>query len=277
MCVSGVGDGRYGPGAATAASEASPFFLQAFLPPPRFNPLRNPLPCPHRPPSSQFPLILCLRLSPFLCEFFSLSSSFSFPISLLPSSLSFLSFCLSCSLSLSLSRSRSPCHTLSIHPARSAISPSDSPPTQRVPAATDTPSPRCNLPLSPGPLPPSIPSASPLLHRGATLTPSATAQTPPNRATPGLIKEQRGSGVRGSLPVRSSLFRSLVSPRPCHSFVSCLVRVNVPLLLVIVRRILPGKVLYTGRPRGCPNVSREATRLDGYATRRWRPSSSSSL
>lgn len=29
---SGVGGGRYGPGAATAASEASPFFLRAFLP-----------------------------------------------------------------------------------------------------------------------------------------------------------------------------------------------------------------------------------------------------
>lgn len=155
-------------------------------------------------------LLFSVNFSPFL--------PLSFPISLLS--------LLALSLARARSRSRSPCHALSIYPARSAISPSGSPPTQRVPAATDTPPPRprCNLPLSPGPLPPSIPSAFPLLHRGATLTPPATAQTPPNRATPGLIKEQRGSGARGSLPLgllssalsfplTMSLSRFLLHPR----------------------------------------------------------------
>lgn len=262
VCVSGVGDGRYGPGAATAASEASPFFLQAFLPPPRFSPLRNPLPCPRRPPSSQFPLILCLRLSPFLCEFFSLSSSLSFPISLLPSSLSFLALAVLVTLSQSIQPDL-PSHPPILHP-RNAFQPPLTPPP-----------PRCNLPLSPGPLPPSIPSASPLLHRGATLTPPATAQTPPNRATPGLIKEQRGSGVRGSLPVRSSLFRSLISPG----------HVTLSFLASSASSFFFSWSSSVGfyRARSFIQVdhvdvltSREATRLDGYAARRWRPSSSSS-
>lgn len=57
VCMSGVGGGRYGPRAATAASEASPFFLQAFLPPPCF----TLSPTPPSPPS--FPLTLCISLS----------------------------------------------------------------------------------------------------------------------------------------------------------------------------------------------------------------------
>lgn len=145
-------------------------------------------------------------------------------------------------------------HPPALHP-RNAFQPPLTPPRPR---------PRCNLPLSPGPLPPSIPSAFPLLHRGATLTPPATAQTPPNRATPGLIKEQRGSGARGSLPLgplsSAPSFPLTMSlsrfPSLCHSLASCFIRVIILLLLVIVRRIFLGKVLYTGRPRGCPNVPR---------------------
>lgn len=171
MCVSGVGGGRYGPGAATAASEASPFFLQAFLPPPRFSPLCNPLPClsRHPLPSSQLPLILRLRLSSFLCEFFSLSSSlFRSQLALLPSSPRSLLVTLSQSIQPDL-----PSHPPVLYP-RNAFQPPLTPP-----AGATCP------PLSPGPLPPSSsPPASPLLHRGATLTPPATAQTPPNRATP---------------------------------------------------------------------------------------------
>lgn len=174
MCVSGVEGGRYGPGAATAASEASPFFLQAFLPPPRFTLSATPFPARvilFLPLNSllfsvSISLPFSVNFSPFLPLSFSLSlsPSLSFTISLSPFlstfshasclSFSFLSrsFCLSYSLPLSFS----PCHTLSIHPARSAISPSGSPPTQRVPATTDTP------PVQPASVPRSSSSFHPL-------------------------------------------------------------------------------------------------------------------
>lgn len=145
MRVSRVGGGRYGPRAATAASEASPFFLQAFLPPPRFSPLLS-----FRP---SYAIPLSISLSSFLSEFFSFFFSF---LPLIPAhSLSLSVFlCISLALSRSsllpssvyLSLSFSLSHALSIHPARSAISPLCSPPTQRVPVATDTP--RCNLSTS---------------------------------------------------------------------------------------------------------------------------------
>lgn len=106
------------------------------------------------PPSSQFPLIFCSRLSPFLCEFFSLSSSVIPHLTLVPSrSLSrarararALLVTLSQSIQLDL-----PSHPPALHP-RNAFQPPLTPPRPR---------PRCNLPLSPGPLPPSIPSAFP--------------------------------------------------------------------------------------------------------------------
>lgn len=129
VCVSGVEGGRYGPGAATAASEASPFFLQAFLPPPRFTLSATPFPARvilFLPLNSllfsvRISLLFSVNFSPFLPLSFSLSvaPSLSFSISLSPflstfshaSCLSFSSpsrsFCLSYSLPLFLSLSHS--------------------------------------------------------------------------------------------------------------------------------------------------------------------------
>lgn len=87
-------------------------------------------------------LLFSVNFSPFL--------PLSFPISLLS--------LLALSRARARSRSRSPCHALSIYPARSGISPSDSPPTQRVPAATDTPPP----PVQPASVPRSSSSFHPL-------------------------------------------------------------------------------------------------------------------
>lgn len=183
--ASGVEGGRYGPGAATAASEASPFFLQAFLPPPRFT------------PASFFPsrhlllpldsLLLCLRL-PFCLNFsfllllfisrfpFSLFLSLSLDLPHAPSL--FLPSRLYPSISLSLLLSL--CHPLCI--SRALFIPflvtlsqsiqSYPPPLPRSlqPRNAFQPPPtppRCNLPLSSGPLPPSIlprSSPSPLCH-----------------------------------------------------------------------------------------------------------------
>lgn len=144
------------------------------------------------PPSSQF--------SPFLCEFFSHPLSFSLSPILFSLSLFRLAFSFLFSLFLSFMCSPSPLLPLLVTLSQSIQPDLPSHPSVLHPRNAFqpplTPPPRCNLPLSPGPLPPSIPSAAPLLHRGTTLTPPATAQTPPNRATPGLIKEQRGSGAR---------------------------------------------------------------------------------
>lgn len=188
MRVSGVGGGRYGPRAATAASEASPFFLQAFLPPPRFSPLHNsPLSVPLM---LYLSLLFSLNFSPFFSLSFPCSPRTHFPSLFLPVSVS-LSLDPLYFLPLSILRSLSPCHTLSqsIQPDPPSL------PSVRHPRnafqSLPTPPGATYLPLSPGPLSPSIPFLS-LLY-GATLTPPATAQTPPNRATPGLIKEQRGS------------------------------------------------------------------------------------
>lgn len=214
-----VGGGRYGPGAATAASEASPFFLQAFLPPPRFSLV--PRATLHAVSFflPKFPLILHLCVSLFL---YPLPLSFSpFPPSSRLYKFFFLSLFLSCSpshsspyfflsrlsrvvrlrsLSLSPPLSRCPflslAFTLSFPPPSLSHSLNPSSPIRRLsPPPHSTHATRSSrhrhLPsMQPASVPRSSstpPRLSVAIHpRGAALTPLATAQTPPNRATPRL-------------------------------------------------------------------------------------------
>jgi len=202
---------------------AGVFASAAFQPSPTRN-HRPPLPSPPPPPPPP-PRHLTIFLSvllPYLpcASFSSFPSQLFFALSLTRPPLFYSPF--------------SPFVALSAIQARSMLSlsffpfppPSTPPPPVHRPRNAFQPPPTPPPPLGAQPasvprssfsfhlLPPPSPPPPPPPPGGATLTPPATAQTPPNRATPGLIKEQRGSAsARGSPPLASlSLSFSFYSP-----------------------------------------------------------------
>jgi len=201
---------------------AGVFASAAFQPSPTRN-HRPPLPSPPRlrrrrvisPSFSRFfSLIFRVRLSLlFPRNFFSLSPSRVLPSStppFRPLSRSPLSRLDPCCLFLSFPSPPPSTPPPPVHRPRNAFQPPPTPPPPLGAQPASVPRSSFSFHLLPSPSPPPPPPPP----GGATLTPPATAQTPPNRATPGLIKEQRGSAsARGSPPLASlSLSFSFYSP-----------------------------------------------------------------